>query len=72
MDKVKISKKTRVAIEKAKQSAPPMYYVADVICTNCLERTILTIPKGVTICDFACTTLCPNCGCTILEDVQDE
>ena len=55
------------AIRRAKKNAPAMHYVVEVICTNCLNATILTIPKGIDVYEYANKCDCPICGCKILE-----
>lgn len=71
MPETKVVRK-QLTLARAKKEAPILHYVAKVVCSNCLEKTILTIPKGTTVLQYACKTLCSNCGCTILEDFLGE
>lgn len=68
----KITNRTKLTLARAKRAAPIMFYVADVVCTNCLEHNILTIPKGVTVVEHASKKLCEYCGCTVMEDLIGE
>jgi hypothetical protein len=68
MAEIKTTNKLKLAIAKAKKEAPTMHYVAKIVCTNCLEDHILTIPKGITVGDYAMKKLCENCGCTFIGE----
>jgi hypothetical protein len=57
----------KTAIKKAKCKAPTMHYVCEVQCSNCLTNTVLTIPKGMEVDDYAERVDCPNCGCKIID-----
>lgn len=64
-----MTKPAKLTLARAKREAPTMFYVADVVCTNCLEHNILTIPKGVTVVEHASKKLCEYCGCTVMEEL---
>ena len=72
MQETKTVSKSKLTLAKAKQNAPALHYVAQITCSNCLAKTILTIPKGITVIEYACKTLCANCGCTIVEELSGE
>ena len=59
-------------VNVAKSEAPLGYYVITVSCDNCDNPMILTIPQGVYIVDYATITDCINCGCKLVEIIDEE
>lgn len=49
-------------------------YDVNVICDNCDQRSVILIPKGITISDHLKDNkgLCPNCGVPIKLEFQQK